>query len=111
MRRQQGATRTLGNAQITCLVHILIDGQRNHHVDVLETVPRPDGQAAVEAQSREGAEDVLIQRLVVAVDVVGHLCTTGSLKTWLPGRRWAHAGHMQARHTRYGLSDFKIRSQ
>ena len=47
--------------------------RRAHHVDVLPAVPRLHGQAAVEAQRREGAEDVLVQRLVVAVDVVRHL--------------------------------------
>ena len=44
-----------------------------HHVDVLPTVPRPPGQPRVEAQRRERTEDVLVQRLVIALDVVGHL--------------------------------------
>ena len=45
----------------------------SHHVDVLPPVPRPPGQPRVEAERRERAEDVLIERLVIALDVVGHL--------------------------------------
>ena len=44
-----------------------------HHIDVLPPMPRSPGQPRVEAQHRERAEDVLVERLVVALDVVGHL--------------------------------------
>lgn len=44
-----------------------------HHVDVLELVPRLHRQPGVEAQRWESTEDILVQRLIVAVDVVGDL--------------------------------------
>jgi len=46
---------------------------RARHVDVLVAVEPAPRQARVKAQRRERAKHVLVQRVVVAVDVVGHL--------------------------------------
>jgi len=48
------------------------------HVDVLVLVVPGLWQARVKAQEGEGAEDVLVKGLVIAVDVVGHLQHTAT---------------------------------
>jgi hypothetical protein len=48
----------------------LQEGEGGPHVDVLVLVEPPLGQARVEAQQREGGEDVLVQRIVVAVHMM-----------------------------------------
>lgn len=48
-----------------------------HHVDMLVAVVPVPWQARIEAQRREGAEHVLVKRVVVAVDVVRDLRRKG----------------------------------
>lgn len=49
------------------------DASTARHVDVLVAVKPAARQARIEAQGRVCAEDVLVERVVVAVDVVRHL--------------------------------------
>ena len=52
-----------------------------YHVDVLELVDPVLGQAVVKPQERKGVHYVLVQRVIIAVDVVGHLnrCSKSTL--------------------------------
>lgn len=51
----------------------LHEGEEQPHVDVLVSVVPGAGLPDVEAEERERREDVLVKRVVVAVDVVGDL--------------------------------------